>query len=346
MTTGENPVPEPSAPEVPALGLAAEHLDAAEQAAARGDFDIAVRERFRAVVRGLEQGGVLEVRRARTARETADAAATSAPDRAAELPTVAQGFDEVVYGGRPATATEYERLAQADRFSHAPPPPPEAIEVAARERRRRIPLRPPPLPELLRNPTFWAILLGAIAAVLIVYVLLRLAAAPTAPHHVPSPDRPELPNPDPGEGSDSIFSKLPDPLAYGGLQLLICAAIVVWWRARRRGTLVGEPRPVEVPADELLAGQAALYRRSGDRDHVAAKLRAATLRRIRPTLSLPADAPPAQIVTAIATHLRADPVEHPQPQPGSPARFAARGGGGGGGGRPATGHPPAPHHPP
>ncbi len=310
MTTGEHPT-EPSAPDVPALGPAAEHLDAAEQAAGRGDFDAAVRERFRAVVRGLEQGGVLEVRRARTARETADAAVTTVGDRAAELPSVAEGFDEVVYGGRAATAAEYDRLARADRFSQAPPPPPEAVEVAARERRRRTWRRPPLLPELLRDPRFWAIVAGLIAAALIVYVLLRLAAAPTAPppQHVPSPGRPELPDPDPGAGADSIFARLPDALAFGGLQLLICAAIVVWWRARRRGALVGEPRPVEVAAGELLTGQAALYRRSHDRDHVAAKLRAATLRRIRPMLGIAADASPDLIVTTLAARLGAHPAE-------------------------------------
>ncbi|MCM6776933.1 DUF4129 domain-containing protein [Nocardia sp. CDC159] len=310
MTPDEQPRPEAPAPDVPALGPAADHLAAAEQAAGRGDFDAAVRERFRAVVRGLEQRGVLEVRRARTARETADAALATVPEQAAELPTVARGFDEVVYGGRRATPDEYERLAHADRFSQAPPPPPEAVEVVVRERSPRGWRRPPPLPELLRNPRFWAIVLGVLVAALIVYLLVRLAAAPTAPppRELPQPpDRPGLPRPNPGEGTDSIFQRLPDWLAYGGLQLLICAAIVVWWRARRRGALVGEPRPVEVAAGELLAGQARLYRRSGDREHVAATLRAATLRRIRPTLGLAADAPPDRVVTTIAARLGTDP---------------------------------------
>ncbi|MFF0489178.1 DUF4129 domain-containing protein [Nocardia sp. NPDC004068] len=290
------------------MGPAAEHLAAAESAAGSGDFDAAVRERFRAVVRGLEQGGVLEVRRARTAHETAAAAVAEVPDRAGELPGAARGFDEIVYGGRAATPEEYERLARADSFSHAPPPPPEPVEVAERERQPRR-WRPPPLPELLRSPKFWAFVLAALAIALIAYLLLRLAAAPTAPppQHVPSPGRPELPRPDPGEGSDSIFERLPARIAFGGLQLLICAAIVVWWRARRRGALVPEPRPVEVPAGELLAGQARLYRRSGDRDHVAAKLRAAALRRMRPTLGLAPDAPPDRVVTAVAARTGADP---------------------------------------
>lgn len=131
---------EPPAPAPPRLGPAADHRGAAETAAGQHDYDTALRERYRAVVRGLEQGGVLEVRRSRTAQETAAAAVTAIPDRAAELPTAAYGFDEVVYGGRAATADEYRRLAQADIFSMAPPPPPEPVETTAPGRRSpRIP---------------------------------------------------------------------------------------------------------------------------------------------------------------------------------------------------------------
>ncbi|MBB5913739.1 hypothetical protein BJY24_002606 [Nocardia transvalensis] len=296
--TGEPPVPP-----IPGLGAAGEHRGAAESAAGRNDYDTALRERYRAVVRGLEQGGVLEVRRSRTARETADAAVAALPDRTSELPAAAGSFDEVVYGGRPATEDEYRRLERADLFSLAPPPPPEPAEATPARRRT---LRIPPLPQLIREPKFWAAVVAVLALALIAYVLVKLATAPTAP---PPPD-PNLPPPDPGdysppppdfgEGSDSIFARTPDWLAYGGLQWLFCGALVVWWRARRRGALVGEPRPVQVAANELLAGQAALYRKSGDRDHVAALLRAATLRRIRPRLGVHADAPVQQLVDALA----------------------------------------------
>lgn len=304
---GESPAPAP-----PRLGPAADHRGAAETAAGQHDYDTALRERYRAVVRGLEQGGVLEVRRSRTAQETAAAAVTAVPDRAAELPTAASGFDEVVYGGRTATADEYRRLAQADVFSLAPPPPPEPVETTSPHRRSP---RIPPLPQLVRDPRFWAVLAAALVLALLVYVLIHLSAAPTAPPAPeippppPDPDGYTPPPPDFGEGSDSIFARLPDWLAYGGLQWLLCGAIVVWWRGRRRGALVGEPRPVQVAANELLGGQAALYRRSGDRDHVAALLRAATLRRVRPALGLTPDAPVNQLVTAIATRTRT-PADH------------------------------------
>ncbi|MEG8184082.1 DUF4129 domain-containing protein [Nocardia terpenica] len=317
MTDAERPEPaadrpDAPAPPPPALGPAGGHRAAAEAAAARRDFDTALRERFRAVVRGLEQGGLLQVRRSRTADETADAAVHAAPADTAELPGAARTFDEVVYGGRAATADEYRRLAEADLFSGAPPPPPEPVETAAAERGRR--WRPPPLPplpKLLRDPRFWAAVGGAVLLALIVYLLLRLGSAPKAPpaHHVPSPGAPPEPGrPDFGEGRKSIFQQAPPWLAYGGLQWLICAGIVVWWRARRRGALVGEPRPVEVPANELLAGQAALYRKARDHTYVAGKLRAATLRRIRPALDLAADAPPDRVVGAVAARLRSDPI--------------------------------------
>ncbi|MQY22310.1 DUF4129 domain-containing protein [Nocardia macrotermitis] len=301
-----------AAPPPPHLGPAGAHRSAAEQAAQHSDFSTALRERFRAVVRGLEQGGVLEVQRSRTARETADNAA--ATDQAVELPDAARNFDEVVYGGRPATEAEYRLLEQADRYSLAPPPPDEPVEQPTRERQPRQ-WRVPPLPELLRNPKFWAVVVGILLLALIVYVLLHLSGAPqapptpTPPQHNPFPSEPPpTPSmPDAGEGQDSIFERLPHWLAYGGLQWLICAALVVWWRARRRGALVGEPRPVQVAANELLAGQAALYRRSADRDHTAAKLRAATMRRIRPILGLTADAPPDRVIAAVSTRTRTDP---------------------------------------
>ncbi|RDI48357.1 DUF4129 domain-containing protein [Nocardia mexicana] len=295
------PTGEPPAPPTPALGPADSHRGAAETAAGRHDYDTAVRERYRAVVRGLEQGGILPVRRSRTARETADAAVAALPAQAGELPTAAHGFDEVVYGPRAATAEEYRRLEQADIFSLAPPPPPEPAEATVRHRRS---LRIPPLPQLIRDPKFWAAVLAALGLAAVLYLLIRLAAAPTAPppptQGPPPPDPGGYSPPDPDlEGSDSIFGG-PPWLVYGGLQWLIFGVIVVWWRARRRGTLVGEPRPVEVAANELLTGQAALYRKSGDRDHVAALLRAATLRRIRPALGLTADTPAPRVAEAVA----------------------------------------------
>ncbi|MEV0249822.1 DUF4129 domain-containing protein [Nocardia sp. NPDC050712] len=302
--------PEAPAPDIPPLGPAAQHRGAADAAAADLDYDRALRERFRAMVRGLEQNGVLEVRRSRTADETAqDTSGALPPEVSTEIEPTARSFDEVVYGGRRATEDEYRRLAQADRYSEAAPAPKPGpaeaapVEVNARKRREL-----PAVPKLLRNPKFWAIVLATLALGLILWGALNALGTPPAPKPPTAPDVPPPPDqPDEdtcwffcgAEGEDSIFTRLPPWLAFGGLQFLIAGAALAWWRGRRRGALVREPRPVEVAANELQAGQAALYRRSGDHEYVAAKLRAATLRRIRPTLGVPADARPDQIIAAV-----------------------------------------------
>ncbi|WP_067825979.1 DUF4129 domain-containing protein [Nocardia inohanensis] len=309
-------------PPEPALRPAAAHLAAAEEAARRAEFGVALRERYRAVSRGLEQRGVLEVEPGRTAQETARAATTAMPAEAVELPPVAHSFDEIVYGGRPATEAEYRRLEQADRFSIAPPPKTEPVEVGAERRKARKrragrkdkrDREPIEVPALLRDWRFWAVLVGLLVLGLFIYSMLHLGApeVPDKPR-TPPPPKPETPDapdvdPDFGEGDDSIFESLPGWLAFGGTQWLLVWLIVICWRGRRRGTVVGEPRPVEAPANELLTGQAGLYRKSRDHDHVAAKLRAAALRRLRPALHVTADAAPELVIAAIAGRTGAAP---------------------------------------
>ncbi|NNH73980.1 DUF4129 domain-containing protein [Nocardia uniformis] len=328
MTEPPNP-PGPrhhDAPPIPRLGPAATHLAAAEEAARRRDFGTAVRERFRAVTRGLEQRGVLEVRRARTARVTADDASTALGARGeladpTELPSAAHNFDEIVYGGRPATEDEYRRLAQADRFSIAPPPVDEPAEITerrrkprrktARTRRRRL----PNTPALLRDWRFWAVLAGTVAVALLTYLLLatptpsppQTPELPTQPPAPPTQEPIELPPPRFGEGKDSLFERLPGWVAFGGLQWAIAWAILLWWRGRRRGSIVTEPLPVRAPANELLTGQAGLYRKSRDYEHIAGKLRSASLRRLRPTLGLTADATPDRISATVTARGGVDP---------------------------------------
>lgn len=81
---------------------AADHRRTAEAHAASGAWDLALRERFRAVVRGLEERGVLDARPGRTAVEAAGHAGTVLPAYARELAAAAHLFDDVTYGGRPA----------------------------------------------------------------------------------------------------------------------------------------------------------------------------------------------------------------------------------------------------
>jgi hypothetical protein len=94
---------------------AADHRERAEDAAARGRFADAVRERLRAVVRELEARGVLDPRPGRTADEVAQEAGAAVPETAEDLRRAVQVFDEVWYGSRPATAESYRVLVDVDR---------------------------------------------------------------------------------------------------------------------------------------------------------------------------------------------------------------------------------------
>lgn len=72
----------------------------ADAAAARGDWASAVADRFRAIVRALEERVVLDERPGRTAHEAVDAAVHRLPDATQDLRRAAALFDDVVYGGR------------------------------------------------------------------------------------------------------------------------------------------------------------------------------------------------------------------------------------------------------
>ncbi|MEV7555988.1 DUF4129 domain-containing protein [Amycolatopsis sp. NPDC089917] len=91
-----------------------EHRKAAEEAASRGDFDDAVREIFRAVVRSLEERALLDEKSGRTADEAAVEAGRLLPDVAVPLRAGARLFDDVHYGGIPATEAGYRSLSELD----------------------------------------------------------------------------------------------------------------------------------------------------------------------------------------------------------------------------------------
>lgn len=91
-----------------------EHREAAEDARRRGDLAEAIRERFRAVVRELEQRGVLVPRAGRTVDEVAAEAGDALPLLKDELRAAAWTFDDVWYGGRPATDERYAQLVTVD----------------------------------------------------------------------------------------------------------------------------------------------------------------------------------------------------------------------------------------
>lgn len=91
-----------------------DHRRAADAHAARGEWAEAVRERLRAVVRGLEERDLLDVRAGRTADEAAGEAGRALPGCAAMLREAARTFDDISYGGRGATAEADAQLRAVD----------------------------------------------------------------------------------------------------------------------------------------------------------------------------------------------------------------------------------------
>ena len=93
---------------------AAELRAAADGAAARGDWAAAVADRFRAVVRALEERAVLEEQPGRTAHEAVEAAGLRLPAHAVDLRTAGRLFDDVVYGERTPRAEDDAALRELD----------------------------------------------------------------------------------------------------------------------------------------------------------------------------------------------------------------------------------------
>jgi hypothetical protein len=88
---------------------------AADAAAARGDWSTAVADRFRAIVRALEQRTILDERPGVTAHEAVEAAALRLPTLVEDLRGAGRLFDDVVYGDLAARRQDDETLRDLDR---------------------------------------------------------------------------------------------------------------------------------------------------------------------------------------------------------------------------------------
>ncbi|ALO08798.1 Putative integral membrane protein [Streptomyces venezuelae] len=93
---------------------AEEHRAAAARHASAGDWNQAVQERMRAIVRSLEERVLLDPRPGRTADEAAAEAGRSLPSHADDLRLAARAFDDVTYGGRTADEPAYRRIEELD----------------------------------------------------------------------------------------------------------------------------------------------------------------------------------------------------------------------------------------
>ncbi|WGW10697.1 DUF4129 domain-containing protein [Saxibacter everestensis] len=110
---------------------AAAHRNLAERAARIGDWQVAIRERFRAIARELEERTIIEPRPGRTAHEIATEAGPILPEIADRLLGGAGIFDDVCYGSRPASAAQYGELKSLDQSTAKAKPEFDAAAPAA-----------------------------------------------------------------------------------------------------------------------------------------------------------------------------------------------------------------------
>lgn len=94
---------------------AAELRASADALASEGDWSAAVLDRYRAVLRSLEERVVLDERPGRTAHEGAQEAGARLPGCAEGLAEAALLFDDVCYGDARADAADDARLRDLDR---------------------------------------------------------------------------------------------------------------------------------------------------------------------------------------------------------------------------------------
>ena len=119
------PVAAPTVPDLTdAARTAAQLRRDADELAAAGRYAEAVRDRLRALVRTLEDQGVLDYRPGRTADEVAREASPAVGARATQLLECARDFDEIWYGGRPAGPDDYDRVRDLDQAVRSRTPAP------------------------------------------------------------------------------------------------------------------------------------------------------------------------------------------------------------------------------
>ena len=94
---------------------AQDYRERAERAADRGDLTDAARERFRAVIKAMEERQVLHERPGRTADEAAAELASIFPESSHGLTRAAGLFDDVRYGDRAADSGQYRFLVELDQ---------------------------------------------------------------------------------------------------------------------------------------------------------------------------------------------------------------------------------------
>lgn len=109
---------------------AAQMRAAAESAARRNDFTLAITEMFRSIARGLAERTVLSTSPGTTAHDFATRAANAFPAQSEQLAAASIAFDEVRYLGRTGTAEQYQAVARLEQsLRTAKPAALEVVEV-------------------------------------------------------------------------------------------------------------------------------------------------------------------------------------------------------------------------
>ncbi|MEB7449043.1 DUF4129 domain-containing protein [Arthrobacter koreensis] len=90
------------------------HRSLSEEAAGAGDWDTALTERLRAILRTAEERVILEPRPGRTAHEAGAALSAVFPAAAEEILWLSRRFDEIRYGGSRAAEADVRRAAELD----------------------------------------------------------------------------------------------------------------------------------------------------------------------------------------------------------------------------------------
>jgi len=110
---------------------AAELRASADAAASAGDWAAAVLDRFRAILRSLEDRTLLDPRPGRTAHEATEVAGGRLPQHAAELRRAGRLFDDVCYGDTVPDAADDASLRELDTSLRTARPVPLAPMVDA-----------------------------------------------------------------------------------------------------------------------------------------------------------------------------------------------------------------------
>ena len=110
-------------------------------------------------------------------------------------------------------------------------------------------------------------------------------------------------------GQPSLSELIADGVYAGAAWLIVVAATLALWRARRLGRVVEEPLPVVVRAAEAVEGRGRLYRAAGARGQAGEALRAATRDRLVRRVGAGLGTPRPSVVGLVAERAGADAAE-------------------------------------